>query len=102
MKFDQSVVKEIQTIQKAHFIGQASHSERVLDSYCLIIQTNEQIFVNMKDGFCEALIKDSHMQDLLMLVGFNNTVYCVQSNMCQSNAEVVEYFIRPDGSWKRK
>ena len=56
----------------------------------------------MKDGFNEALIKEGFMHDIHMQVGFNNTVYCVQCSESQSGAEVVEFFVQPDGSWRRK
>ena len=55
----------------------------------------------MKDGFNEALIPEGCMHYLYMLVGFNNNVYCVQS-FENRGAQVVEFFIQPDGSWKRK
>ena len=93
MKFDERLVKQIQVIQKAHFIGQSALVDRSWDTYCLIIQTNKQILLNMKDGFNEALIKEGFMHNLHMQVGFNNTVYCVQCSESQSGAEVVEFFV---------
>ena len=47
----------------------------------------------MKDGFNEALLAEDTMHDLLMHVGFNNTVYCVQSTDKNMSTEVVEFFI---------
>lgn len=93
MKFEKDLVKQIQVIKKAHFIGQSSLVERYWDTYCLIIQTDNQIFLNMKDGFHEALLIEGTMHDLLMHVGFNNTVYCVHGTENNTNTQVVEFLI---------
>ena len=42
------------------------------------------------------------MEDILMHVGFNNTVYCIQGGDKNSSTALVEFLIQPDGSWKRK
>ena len=77
MTFKPEMIKRMKNIHKVHFIGQQNSCKRYWDAYCLVIQTETEILLNMKDGVYQSLTSDGPMVKLLMLCGFNNTFYCI-------------------------
>ena len=53
------------------------------------------------NGVYEKLTYEGSMNKLLMLVGFNNTFYCVQSINNNTLQALVEFVIQPDGTWNK-